>query len=364
MYARNLQIFGQAGVVLKGGTKTLKAKLKSRGVRKYSIGYAKQHNYDVYRMCDPTTGRVSITRDIRWLDSMIGGDYGDDGMAINDGENDDDSVSGEETVIKSEHDDDNGSEHSEDDASDHSKNETDDLYEDKSSAPASKSHDETESDDDVDMVRNSKLQRELKKLNTFYNPTVDDLDDVAFVGGTDELYENPETLNDAWNHPIQIEREKWRAGIIKEFRDMETRGVWEVVNIAHIPEDRRLIGYRWVNKRKRNMVYRARLVALGYSHIPGVDYTDDFAPVIQDITFRIICVMTIMYGWNAEIVDVETAFLYGDLEENFFMKVPDRYEIVNKDKKMDRSKECMKLIKTIYGLTQVARQFFKKFRLF
>ena len=108
------------------------------------------------------------------------------------------------------------------------------------------------------------------------------------------------------------------------------------------------------------MVYRARLVALGYSQIPGVDYTDNFAPVIQDITFRIICVMMIMYGWNAEIVDVETAFLYGDLEETIFMKVPDGYEIVNKDKKIDSSKQCMRLIKTIYGLTQAARQFFKK----
>ena len=362
MYARNLQIFGQAGVVLKGGTKPLKAKLKSRGVRKYFVGYAKQHNYDVYRMWDPSTGRVSVTRDIRWLDSMLGDDYGDDGTATDHNGSDDDSVSGEETVIKSEHDDDIESEieHSEDDTSAHSKNEADDLDVDTSHAPVAKSHDKTESDDDVDMVGNSKLQREPNKLNTFYNPTTDDLGDVAFVGGTDELYENPETFNDAWNHPIQIEREKWRAGIIKEFNDMEKRQVWEVVNIADIPEDRRLIGCRWVNKRKRNMVYRARLVALGYSQIPGVDYTDNFAPVIQDITFRIICVMMIMYGWNAEIVDVETAFLYGDLEETIFMKVPDGYEIVNKDKKIDSSKQCMRLIKTIYGLTQAARQFFKK----
>ena len=63
-YARSLQIFGQAGMVLKGG-KTLKAKLTSRGDRKYFVGFAKQHNYDVYRRWNPKTRRVSITRDIR-----------------------------------------------------------------------------------------------------------------------------------------------------------------------------------------------------------------------------------------------------------------------------------------------------------
>lgn len=68
--------------------------------------------------------------------------------------------------------------------------------------------------------------------------------------------------------------------------------------------------------------------------------------------------MMAMYGWSAEIVDIETAFLYGDLEETIFMKVPEGYEVVNKDKKIDRSKQCMKLINTIYGLTQAARQFF------
>ena len=75
-YAHNLQIFGQAGVVLKSGKKSIKAKLTSRGDRKYFVGYAKNHSHDVYRMWNPTTGRVSVTRDIRWLDRFIGDDYG------------------------------------------------------------------------------------------------------------------------------------------------------------------------------------------------------------------------------------------------------------------------------------------------
>lgn len=108
---------------------------------------------------------------------MIGDDYSNDGTAIHENSNDDDSVSGAETVIKSEHDDDNSkySDHDDENSAD-------------TSTSKPKPHDETESDEEGDIVGNPKLQRELQKLTTFYNPTVDDLGDVALVGGTDELY--------------------------------------------------------------------------------------------------------------------------------------------------------------------------------
>lgn len=147
---------------------------------------------------------------------------------------------------------------------------------------------------------------------------------------------------------------------MKEFKDMREKKVWKVVEIKDKPLDRRLIGCRWVNKRKRNGVYRARLVALGYSQIPGVDFTDSFVPVIHDTTFRLLCVLIVVNGWIAEIVDIETEFLYGDLEEVIYMTVPEGYETIVKDDNVDRSKHCLQLVKTIYGLSQAARQFYKK----
>ena len=54
---------------------------------------------------------------------------------------------------------------------------------------------------------------------------------------------------------------------------------------AKIPKNRRLIGNKWLLKLKRDGMYRARLVALGYSQIRGVDYTDNFAPVAHDVSF-------------------------------------------------------------------------------
>ena len=95
---------------------------------------------------------------------------------------------------------------------------------------------------------------------------------------------------------------------------MINRGVWRKIDKMKIPENRRLIGNKWVFKIKRDGTYRARLVALGYSQIPGVDFTDNFAPVAHDVSFRIALARMMVEKLDSLVMDVETAFLYGDIE--------------------------------------------------
>ena len=56
-------------------------------------------------------------------------------------------------------------------------------------------------------------------------------------------------------------------------------------------------------------------MALGYSQIPGVDYTYNFAAVAHDVSFRIALARIIVEKLDSLVMDVETAFLYGDIEE-------------------------------------------------
>ena len=121
---------------------------------------------------------------------------------------------------------------------------------------------------------------------------------------------------------------------------------------------RRLIGNKWVFKIKRDGTFRARLVALGYSQIPGVDYTDNFAPVAHDVSFRIALARMMVEKLDSLVVDVETAFLYGDIEEEIFMKSPVAMEEIDPGSSPE---DCYQLRKGIYGLCQAARQFWKKF---
>jgi hypothetical protein len=65
--------------------------------------------------------------------------------------------------------------------------------------------------------------------------------------------------------------------------------------------------------------------------------------------------LVFMLVWNlkAKIFDVIAAFLHGDLNKEIFTEVPEG---------MDTAKEdCLSLRKTIYGLVQIARQFYMKF---
>ena len=130
----------------------------------------------------------------------------------------------------------------------------------------------------------------------------------------------PKTFQEAWHYPIENERERWRIAIRKEIRSMIERGVWRKTDRKKIPNNRGLIGNKWVFKIKRDGTYRARLVALGYSQIPGVDYTDNFAPVAHDVSFRIALARMMVEKLDSLVMDVETAFLYGDIEEEIFMK--------------------------------------------
>ena len=135
-------------------------------------------------------------------------------------------------------------------------------------------------------------------------------------------------------------------------------GVWRKIDKVKIPEDRRLIGNKWVFKIKRDGTYRARLVALGYSQIPGVDYTDNFAPVAHDVSFRIALVRRMVEKLDSLEMDVETAFLYGDIEEEISMKSPVGMEEIDPGSSPE---DCYQLKKGIYGLCQAARQFWRKF---
>ena len=73
--------------------------------------------------------------------------------------------------------------------------------------------------------------------------------------------DEPQSFLEAWWDPDLIAREKWQEAICLEFKKMLDMGMWRHVNRRDHPNNRRLVGCRWVFKVKRNGVYHARLVA-------------------------------------------------------------------------------------------------------
>jgi len=102
---------------------------------------------------------------------------------------------------------------------------------------------------------------------------------------------------------------------------------------------------------RRDGTFCARLVACGYSQIPGADFMENYAPVINNITWHILIVAHANWKLDAIISDVETVFLHGKLKEEIFINLPEGMTGFDD--------ECLLLLKSIYGLVQAARQWNK-----
>ena len=126
--------------------------------------------------------------------------------------------------------------------------------------------------------------------------------------------DEPQSFQETWCNPDLIFREKWREAICLEFKKIMDMGVWRHVKRNDHPKDCRLVGCRWVVKVKRNDVYCARLVAKGFSQILGADFTDNYSPVVNDVTFTVVVASMIIEKLKGKVIDIDNAFLNGDLE--------------------------------------------------
>ena len=96
--------------------------------------------------------------------------------------------------------------------------------------------------------------------------------------------------------------------------------------------------------------YKARLVAQGFTQRPGIDYNETYSPVMSGITFRYLISLVVQNHLSMQLMDVVTAYLYGSLDSDIYMKVPDRIQIPNPN--ANRNMYCVKLQKSLYGLKQ------------
>ena len=83
-------------------------------------------------------------------------------------------------------------------------------------------------------------------------------------------------------------------------------------------ENKCTIGVKWVFKINSDGRYSARIVALGYLQLYGIDYEDVHAPVLHEVTFRLMLLTKLLNGWKILKIDVEAAFMEVKLEEEIY----------------------------------------------
>ena len=86
------------------------------------------------------------------------------------------------------------------------------------------------------------------------------------------------------------------------------------------------------------MRYKARLIAQGFSQRPDIDYMKTYSPVVDAITFRYLINLVVHEKLEMLLMDIVTAYLYGSLDHDIFMKIPEAFKVPETYK--DSSETC------------------------
>ena len=145
-----------------------------------------------------------------------------------------------------------------------------------------------------------------------------------------------------------VDAYNWKKAMEREMKSLTDNETWCLVEC---PENRPVIGCKWVFKKKfgtdGSVNYKARLVAQGYSQKFGIDFDDVFAPVVRQVTFKTFLSIAGKNKYVIKQFDVSSAFLNGTIDKDVYMRQPEGFK--------SKANAVCQLKKSLYGLKQSAK---------
>ena len=155
-----------------------------------------------------------------------------------------------------------------------------------------------------------------------------------------------------------LEDHNWRNAMTEEMNALARNNTWCLVQPT---SDMKIVGNKWVFRIKQKADgqierYKARLVAKGFHQTPGIDFNETFSHVVKAATIQLVLSIAVMKNWGVIQLDVNNAFLNGDLVEDVYMMQPEGF--------IDKAQpnHVCKLRKALYGLKQAPRTWFEKLK--
>jgi hypothetical protein len=139
----------------------------------------------------------------------------------------------------------------------------------------------------------------------------------------------------------------WDTTMNEEYCSLMENNTWDLVPL---PKVRKLVKCKWVYRTKYALYgsverHKARLVSNEFSQVEGIDYNETFSPVEKMNSTRLVLALAASHKWEVHQMDVKSAFLHGDLQEEIYMEQPPGY--VQNDSIL-----VCRLKKSLYGLKQ------------
>ena len=114
-----------------------------------------------------------------------------------------------------------------------------------------------------------------------------------------------------------VDVSKCLGSMKQEMESLEKKGTWSIMKA---PNNKRIVGWKLFFKKKKRLsresgpIYKARVVAKGYSHVKGIDFHEVFSAVVKHSLIRALLALVAMEDLKLHQLDVKTTFLHGDLE--------------------------------------------------
>lgn len=185
-------------------------------------------------------------------------------------------------------------------------------------------------------------------------------DDYCVYSATDEFVFSAVEFVDSV-HPRSYQEavsseysENWQIAMNEEIQSHYENNTWELVQK---PAGIKLLDGRWVYRTKIDVNgsprFKARFVVKGYAQTQGIDYDETYSPVARYDTVRAVLAVAAADHLKLQQFDIKTAFLYGELQEEVYVKQPEGFE--------DNTDRVCRLKKSVYGLKQAPRSWNAKF---
>ncbi|KAH9111206.1 hypothetical protein AeMF1_014215 [Aphanomyces euteiches] len=205
--------------------------------------------------------------------------------------------------------------------------------------------------DTRELKEQSRPKRAIKRPKRF------EVNVVTTTSNSRERIPEPSTMREMLSSQ---EVNKWKQAMDEEYQALIDNRVWR---LSELPTGRKALKSKWIWKVKylpngEVERFKARLCIKGFLQIAGVDFTDTFAPVLRLESLRALCALVAILELETKQLDIKTAFLHGDLDEEIYMEQPDGYV-----REGSESLVC-RLQKSLYGLKQAPRQWHKKLHAF